>query len=76
MVGCSTDLMFRVAEATGVEVRGKHNDFVKQGNYGWHTSASCFAPMINIMRDGRWGRNQVSHVFIAALVSFMKNCLP
>ncbi|XP_070188990.1 uncharacterized protein [Littorina saxatilis] len=54
----STDLMFRVAEATGVEVRGKHNDFVKQGNYGWHTSASCFAPMINIMRDGRWGRNQ------------------
>lgn len=55
----SSDLLFRVAEATGVEVRGKHNDFVKQGNYGWHTGASCSSPVINIMRDSRWGRNQV-----------------
>ncbi|KAK7108548.1 uncharacterized protein [Littorina saxatilis] len=57
----SYDLMFRVAEATGVEVRGKHNDFVKQGNYGYHTGASCFSPVINIMRDSRWGRNQETY---------------
>ncbi|XP_070191061.1 uncharacterized protein [Littorina saxatilis] len=57
----STDLLFRVAEATGVEVRGKHNDFVKQGNYGWHTGASCSSPVINIMRDSRWGRNQETY---------------
>ncbi|KAK7108550.1 hypothetical protein V1264_016279 [Littorina saxatilis] len=57
----SYDLLFRVAEATGVEVRGKHNDFVKQGNYGGHTGASCFSPVINIMRDSRWGRNQETY---------------
>ncbi|XP_070191071.1 uncharacterized protein [Littorina saxatilis] len=57
----SYDLLFRVAEATGVEVRGKHNDFVKQGNYGYHTGASCFSPVINIMRDSRWGRNQETY---------------
>ncbi|KAK7480749.1 hypothetical protein BaRGS_00028010, partial [Batillaria attramentaria] len=54
----SPSLIFRMAEATGVEVRGKHNDFVKQGIYGFHTGASCFSPVINIMRDPRWGRNQ------------------
>ncbi|KAK7108563.1 hypothetical protein V1264_016285 [Littorina saxatilis] len=57
----SPDLMFRIAEATGVEVRGKHNDFVKQGVYGYHTGASCFSPVINIMRDPRWGRNQETY---------------
>nr|KAG5694882.1 hypothetical protein BaRGS_029499 [Batillaria attramentaria] len=47
----SPDLIYRVAEATGVEVRGKHNDYVKQGDYSSHTGASCFSPVINIMRD-------------------------
>lgn len=61
---CSTDLIFRVAEAASVEVRGKHNDFVKQGNYSAHTGASCFSPVINIMRDPRWGRNQVWRVIL------------
>ncbi|KAK7483293.1 hypothetical protein BaRGS_00025460 [Batillaria attramentaria] len=54
----SSDLMYRVAEATGVEVRAKHNQFVQQGVFTDHTGASCFSPVINIMRDGRWGRNQ------------------
>ncbi|XP_070191062.1 uncharacterized protein [Littorina saxatilis] len=57
----STDLIFRVAEASAKEVRGKHNDFVKQGNYRFHTGASCFSPVINIMRDSRWGRNQETY---------------
>lgn len=55
------NLIFRVAEAAGVEVRGKHNDFVKQGVYDDHTGLSCFSPVINIMRDPRWGRNQETY---------------
>nr|KAG5694880.1 hypothetical protein BaRGS_029497 [Batillaria attramentaria] len=47
------DLIYKVAEATGVEVRGKHNDYVTQGNFARHTGASCFSPVINIMRDPR-----------------------
>lgn len=58
----SPDLLYRVASATGAEVRGKHNDFVKQGNYGEHTGASCFSPVINIARDPRWGRIQVDFI--------------
>ena len=57
----SPELILRVAEATAVEVRGKHNDFVKQGDYASHTGIACFSPVINIMRDPRWGRNQVRH---------------
>lgn len=57
----SPSLIFRVAEAAGVEVRGKHNDFVKQGVYSDHTGLSCFSPVINIMRDPRWGRNQETY---------------
>ncbi|CAG5114562.1 unnamed protein product [Candidula unifasciata] len=52
----SPSLMFRVAAAIGTEVRGKHNDFVKRGVFGSHTGASCFSPVINIVRDPRWGR--------------------
>ncbi|KAK7480750.1 hypothetical protein BaRGS_00028011 [Batillaria attramentaria] len=59
--GVSPDLIYKVAEATGVEVRGKHNDYVTQGNFARHTGASCFSPVINIMRDPRWGRNQETY---------------
>ncbi|BFZ18920.1 hypothetical protein BsWGS_21959 [Bradybaena similaris] len=57
----SKDLLYRVAAATGKEVRGKHNDFVKQGSLGDHTGASCFSPVINIARDPRWGRIQETY---------------
>nr|KAG5708872.1 hypothetical protein BaRGS_009281 [Batillaria attramentaria] len=38
------DLMYRVAEATGVEARAKNNYFRQQGNFSLHTSTSCFSP--------------------------------
>ncbi|KAH9492162.1 Beta-D-xylosidase 1 [Bulinus truncatus] len=57
----SRDLVGRVASATGQEVRGKHNDFVKQGIFKSHTGASCFSPVINIVRDSRWGRIQETY---------------
>ncbi|KAK7107946.1 uncharacterized protein [Littorina saxatilis] len=54
----SPDLRFRVAQATSIEQRAKHNDFVKQGLYSVHTGLSCFSPNIDLLRDPRWGRNQ------------------
>ncbi|XP_035826175.1 xylan 1,4-beta-xylosidase [Aplysia californica] len=57
----STDVILSVANATGQEVRAKHNDFVKRGIFATHTGASCFSPVINIMRDPRWGRNQETY---------------
>ena len=60
----SPDTMLRVAEATGVEVRAKYNNYSAHGDYGQHTSASCWSPVINIMRDPRWGRNQVGPVAV------------
>ncbi|XP_059161838.1 xylan 1,4-beta-xylosidase-like isoform X2 [Physella acuta] len=57
----SPTLIARVAAATGQEVRGKHNDFVRLGIFTTHTGASCFSPVINIVRDSRWGRIQETY---------------
>ncbi|XP_012939100.1 xylan 1,4-beta-xylosidase isoform X2 [Aplysia californica] len=57
----SPHILKTVAHATGQEVRAKHNDFVKRGIFADHTSASCFSPVVNIMRDPRWGRNQETY---------------
>lgn len=51
--------MYKVAEATGVEVRAKNTDFVRRGIFTDHSGLSCFSPVINIMRHPLWGRNQV-----------------
>ncbi|XP_046554126.1 probable beta-D-xylosidase 7, partial [Haliotis rubra] len=55
------EVVFKVAEATSEEVRGKYNDFVKNKQYGTHKGISCFSPVINIMRDPRWGRNEETY---------------
>ncbi|OWF39181.1 probable beta-D-xylosidase 5 [Mizuhopecten yessoensis] len=57
----STDVIHDVAEATGVEVRAKYNDYRKHKQYGDHKGASCFSPVINIMRHPLWGRNQETY---------------
>ncbi|XP_028393522.1 probable beta-D-xylosidase 6 [Dendronephthya gigantea] len=54
-------LIFQVARATGVEVRAKHNSYVKEKEYGMHTGLSCWSPVINIMRHPLWGRNQETY---------------
>ncbi|GAA3462934.1 beta-glucosidase [Saccharothrix longispora] len=47
-----TDLVRRVGEATGVEARGfHHRDPVAHGLNVW-------APVVNPLRDPRWGRNE------------------
>ncbi|XP_071112530.1 uncharacterized protein [Haliotis cracherodii] len=57
----SPDLIFRVAQATGEEVRAKYNNYTKYGSYGDHKGISCFSPVINIAKDPRWGRNQETY---------------
>ncbi|XP_067675250.1 uncharacterized protein [Haliotis asinina] len=57
----SSDLIFRVAQATGEEVRAKNNNYTSQGIYGTHKGISCTSPVINIARDPRWGRNQETY---------------
>ncbi|XP_005105835.1 probable beta-D-xylosidase 7 [Aplysia californica] len=57
----SLDILYNVARATGQEVRAKYNDFIKRGIFATHTSVSCFSPVINILRDPRWGRNQETY---------------
>ncbi|XP_005113327.1 probable beta-D-xylosidase 7 [Aplysia californica] len=57
----SREILYNVARATGQEVRAKYNDFAKRGIFATHTGMSCFSPVINILRDPRWGRNQETY---------------
>ncbi|XP_050393531.1 uncharacterized protein LOC126811712 [Patella vulgata] len=57
----SKSLLFDVSEAIAKEVRAKYTDFVKHNQYGYHKGLSCFTPVINIMRDPLWGRNQETY---------------
>ncbi|XP_072030500.1 uncharacterized protein [Amphiura filiformis] len=57
----SRELIFRMAEATGIEVRAKHTDYIAKKQYGIHTGLSCFSPVINIARHPLWGRNQETY---------------
>ncbi|KAK7108023.1 uncharacterized protein [Littorina saxatilis] len=53
----SPELLYRVARATALELRAKYNDYMRHGVYGDGRGLSCFSPVVNIMRDPRWGRN-------------------
>ncbi|XP_038073743.1 beta-xylosidase/alpha-L-arabinofuranosidase 2-like [Patiria miniata] len=57
----STQLLHDVAQATGQEVRAKHNNLTQHGIYKTHGGLSCFSPVINIMRHPLWGRNQETY---------------
>ncbi|ESO88939.1 hypothetical protein LOTGIDRAFT_228908 [Lottia gigantea] len=57
----SHSMLFDVSEAISKEVRAKHSDYVKNNQFGTHKGLSCFTPVINIMRDPLWGRNQETY---------------
>ncbi|KAK6176560.1 hypothetical protein SNE40_014822 [Patella caerulea] len=50
------DLIGAVAHAIGIEVRAKYTKFSSEGKYKVYQGLSCLSPMLNIMRDPRWGR--------------------
>ena len=61
----STEDVYRMAQATGVEVRAKYNNYTSHGIYNqYHGGLSCWSPVVNIVRDPRWGRNQVMRFFL------------
>uniref|UniRef100_A0A1X7UPQ3 Glycoside hydrolase family 3 N-terminal domain-containing protein n=1 Tax=Amphimedon queenslandica TaxID=400682 RepID=A0A1X7UPQ3_AMPQE len=55
------DLLKQVSNATAYEVRAKNTAAVLNGSYAFHTGLSCWSPVLNIMRDPRWGRNQETY---------------
>jgi beta-glucosidase len=56
-----TLLMKQVATAIGDEVRAKHHEFVRQGDYGIFKGLTMWSPNVNIFRDPRWGRGQETY---------------
>ncbi|KAL8611355.1 hypothetical protein ACOMHN_014410 [Nucella lapillus] len=57
----SAVLVERVARATGLEVRAKYINYTRHALYEDHMGLSCFSPVVNILRDPRWGRNQETY---------------
>ncbi|XP_050390278.1 uncharacterized protein LOC126809651 [Patella vulgata] len=57
----STDVIYNVARATGIELRALNTMFSNNGSYNNGQGLSCFSPVINIMRDPRWGRNDETY---------------
>ena len=55
------DMIYEVAKATSIEVRSYNNYYVKNSDYQYHHGLSCWSPVINIVRDPRWGRNQETY---------------
>lgn len=55
------DVLYEVAEATSIEVRAYNNYYVNNSDYKFHHGLSCWSPVINIVRDPRWGRNQETY---------------
>lgn len=37
----------------------QNNNYTSNGIYNMHTGLSCWSPVLNLLRDPRWGRNQV-----------------
>ena len=55
------DLMLRVATATSIEARAKHEESVRLGSRGIYEGLTFFSPNINIFRDPRWGRGMETY---------------
>ncbi|XP_048236779.1 xylan 1,4-beta-xylosidase-like isoform X1 [Haliotis rufescens] len=54
-----SDLVYRIAEATSIEVRAYYNYFVAHHErINIHRGISCFSPNVDVFRDPRWGRGQ------------------
>jgi len=55
------DLMFRVATATSMEARAKHEESLRLGSHSIYEGLTFFSPNINIFRDPRWGRGMETY---------------
>lgn len=55
------DLAHQVAAAVATEARAKANIALGRGQYGWNLGSLCYAPVVNLARDPRWGRLQETY---------------
>ena len=55
------DTAREVAAAVATEARAKTNIGLARGDYGWNLGSLCFAPVVNLARDPRWGRLQETY---------------
>lgn len=62
-LGASFDpqLVRSVSAAVAVEARAKNNVAYSNGGWGWNRGVLCYAPVVNIARDPRWGRLQETY---------------
>ena len=52
----NTELMEQVGDCVSDEVRAKYNEYIKQGFTDIYQGLSVCGPVLNIVRDPRWGR--------------------
>jgi beta-glucosidase len=56
-----SDLLLRVATATSLEARAKHEASKHAGATGIYEGLTFFSPNINVFRDPRWGRGMETY---------------
>ncbi|CAI2736898.1 unnamed protein product [Dicrocoelium dendriticum] len=56
-----SELVHRIAFATGLEMRAKWNQHKRAGQYEDGTGIHVYAPVTNLMRHPLWGRNQETY---------------
>ncbi len=57
----NTDLMYEIADVISTEARAKHNEAVRNNDFGRYKGLTFWTPNINIFRDPRWGRGQETY---------------
>ena len=62
-IGASWDaeMAHSVAAAIATEARAKTNVALARGQHGWNLGSLCYAPVVNLARDPRWGRLQETY---------------
>ena len=56
-----TSLIFSVADVISTEFRAKHQEFIRNNDFGRFKGLTVWSPNINIFRDPRWGRGQETY---------------
>ena len=71
-----------VGAAIASEQRAKANAALAAGEWGWSLGALCFAPVLNLARDPRWGRLQARRLVCVCVharardLTFVKQLAP
>jgi beta-glucosidase len=56
-----TSLISEVSDVISTEFRAKHQEFIRNNDFGRFKGLTVWSPNINIFRDPRWGRGQETY---------------